>query len=192
MKKIKKNYSLSLAFSIIFVILGLFLFIKPDITITTISYIASFILLVLGITSIFRYFKYDFEISAFDFDLVYGVLIIIAGIYLIINPLILLKIFNIVLGIWIIINSVVKFQYALVLRKIKSIDFKYVLILSIISFILGIILLINPLKTILLITQVVGIFIILYGMLDIINNFILKRNEEYFNRLLSGGKDEKE
>ena len=39
MKKSKKNFNLSLTISIIFVVLGLFLFIKPDATINTISYI---------------------------------------------------------------------------------------------------------------------------------------------------------
>ena len=56
------------------------------------------------------------------------------------------------------------------------------LIISLIAFIWGIILLINPLKTVLLVTQIIGIFIILYAVLDIIDNFILRRNKEDLNK----------
>ena len=48
----KKNFSLSLITSLIFVVLGLFLFIRPDATITTISYIIGVLLLIFVIISI--------------------------------------------------------------------------------------------------------------------------------------------
>ena len=182
MKKSKKNFNHSLTISIIFVILGLFLFIKPDATINTISYIFGVFLLILGIISIFKYFKYEYEINTLDFDLVYGVLVSISGIYLIINPVLLATIFPTILGIWIIVNSVTKFQYALLLKKLNKNDFKYILIISLLAFILGIVLLINPLKTVLVVTQIIGIFIIIYAVLDIIDNFILRRNKDDFNK----------
>lgn len=183
MKKNKKNFSLSLSSSIIFVILGLFLFIKPNATITTISYIIGGILLILGIISIIRYFRSDFGINALDFDLVYGVLVSIAGLYLIIKPTLLAVIFPTILGIWIIVNSVTKFQYSLLLKKLNKSDFKYTLIISLLTFIWGLILLINPLKTVLRVTQIIGIFIIIYAVLDIIDNFILNRNKEDLNKI---------
>lgn len=179
----KKNFSLSLISSIIFVVLGLFLFIRPDATITTISYIIGGVLLVLGIISIIRYFRSDYGINALDFDLVYGVLVIIAGLYLIFNPTMLATIFPIILGIWIIVNSVTKFQYSLVLKRLEKNDWKYTLLISFLTFAWGIILLINPLESVLVITQVIGVFIIIYAVLDIIDNFILKRNEEDINKI---------
>lgn len=179
----RKNFSLSLITSLIFVVLGLFLFIRPDATITTISYIIGALLLILGIISIVRYFRSDYGINALDFDLVYGVLVIIAGLYLIFNPTMLASIFPVILGIWIIINSVTKFQYALVLKRLNKNDWKYTLLISFLTFAWGIILLINPLESVLLITQVIGIFIIIYAVLDIIDSFILKRNEEDINNI---------
>lgn len=179
----KKNFKLSFVVSIIFIILGLFLFIRPDATIATISYIIGASLLVLGIISIIRYFKSDYGINPFDFDLVYGVLVIIAGAYLIFNPTMLATIFPVILGIWIIINSVTKFQYALMLKKIGKEDWKYTLLISFLTFAWGIVLLLNPLETVLVVTQVIGIFIIIYAVLDIVDNFILKRNEEDLNKI---------
>ncbi len=180
----KKNFSLSLLSSFIFIILGLFLFIRPDATIATISYIIGGILLILGILSIIRYFKSDYGINAFDFDLVYGVLVIIAGLYLIIKPTMLGSIFPVILGIWIIINSVTKFQYALMLKKLQKEDWKYTLLISFLTFVWGIVLLINPLESVLVVTQVIGIFIIIYAVLDIIDNFILRRNKDDLEKTL--------
>lgn len=178
---VKKNFTVSLIISIVFVILGLFLFIKPDITITTMSYLIGAFLMVVGILSIIRYFKSS--INPFDFNLVYGVLVVIAAIYLFINPTSLQKFFFVILGIWIIINAVTKFQYALVLKKIKKEDWKYTLLIAALTFAWGIVLLINPLETALKATQVIGVFIIIYAVLDIIDSFILKRNEEDLNDL---------
>lgn len=177
----KKSFTLSLIISILFIIIGLFLFIKPDITITTISYLIGGFLIILGIISCIRYFKSDYGINPFDFDLVYGVLVFITGLYFIIKPTMLAKIFPVILGIWIIINAVTKFQYALVLKKLKQDDFKYTLLISLLTFIWGVVLIINPLKTVLAVTQVIGVFIIIYAVLDIMDNFVLKRNEKELN-----------
>ena len=176
MKKIKNKFNGELIFSFILIILGLALFINPNLAIDIVSYITASILLFLGVISCIKYFKNNNEISTFDFDLVYGVLVIIFSIYLFIKPNILETIFNIILGIYIIINAITKFEYSLLIKKVRSKDFKYVLLLSVIMFILGIILLINPLKTYLLITQIIGIFMIIYSVLSIINNFIVRRN----------------
>ena len=175
-KKLSKRFNTSLIVSIIFVIIGLFLFIKPDTTITVISYTFGGILIISGIFSMYKYFTSDGIMGAFRFDLVYGVLLLIAGIFLIAKPTVLESFFPIILGIWIIINSVTKFQYSLVLKKASNDDWPYTCIISILTFIWGIILLFNPLKTALMITQIIGIFIIVYAFLDIVDNFIIRKN----------------
>ncbi len=175
-KKIKKTFNTNLILSIIFVVIGLFLFIKPDTTISIISYILGGILLASGIYSCYKYFSSDGIVNMFNFELVYGVLLLIAGIFLIFNPNALASFFPIILGIWIIINSVTKFQYALVLKKVKNEDWIYTTIISILTFLWGVVLLYNPFKSALLITQTIGVFIIVYAVLDIIDNIIIRKN----------------
>lgn len=175
-KKIKKMSNTSLIISIIFIIVGLFLFIKPDTTISIISYIIGGTLLASGIFSGYKYFTAEGIGNVFNFDLVYGVLLIIAGMFLIIKPNALASLFPIILGIWIIINSVTKFQYALVLKKIKNEDWIYTSLISALTLAWGILLLYNPFASALLITQTIGVFIIVYAVLDIIDNFIIRKN----------------
>lgn len=175
-RRISKKCNASLFISIIFVIVGLFLFIKPDTTISAISYIIGGTLISGGLYSSYKYFSLKDILSTFNFDLIYGVLMLIAGMFLIIKPLALSSFFPIILGIWIIINSITKFEYALLLKRTKNADWTYNFLLSILTFIWGIILLFNPLKTVLLVTQIIGIFIIVYAGLDIIDNFIIRKN----------------
>lgn len=175
-KKIKKMSNTSLAISIIFVIVGLFLFIKPDLTVSIISYIIGGSLLISGIFSGYKYFSADGIENIFNFDLIYGVLLSIAGMFLLFNPNLLATFFPIILGIWIIVNSITKFQYALLLKKIKNDDWGYTVLISILTFVWGIVLLYNPFETVLLITQTIGVFIIVYAVLDIIDNFIIRKN----------------
>ena len=75
-RKIKKTFNLSLLTSIVFVIIGLFLFIKPDTTLSVISYVIGSILIISGIASGYRYFSEKGVLSIFSFDLVYGVLLL--------------------------------------------------------------------------------------------------------------------
>lgn len=175
-KKINKMCNTSLIISLIFVVIGLFLFIKPDATISLISYTIGGVILTSGIFSAYKYFTAESLGNTINFDLVFGVLLIIAGLFLIIKPTALASLFPIILGIWIIINSVTKFQYALVLKKVKNEDWVGAALISGLMFIWGVVLLFNPFKSALAITQIIGIFIIVYAVLDIINNFIIKKN----------------
>lgn len=175
-RKIKRNFNTSLFISILFVVIGLFLFIKPDATISIISYIIGSFLLLVGLVNVYRYFSSDNKFNVFSFNLAYGVLLIIGGIFLIIDTSIFAKVFNIVLGIWIIVNSVTKFQYGLILKRTNNSDWAYTFLVSILTFLWGITLLINPFKSALTITQIIGVFIIVYAVLDIIDNFIIRKN----------------
>ena len=175
-KKIKKTFNISLATSIIFVIVGLFLFIKPNTTISIISYTVGGVLLFVGLINVYKYFTSESKYNMFSFDLAYGVLLVIAGLFLIIDTSIFAKIINIIVGIWIIVNSITKFQYGFVLKKAQNSDWLYTILVSLLTFAWGIILLLNPLEGALKITQIIGIFIIVYAMLDIMDNFIIRKN----------------
>ncbi len=174
--KIKRTFNTNLVISFFFVVIGLFLFIKPDTTISVISYSIGGILLASGLYSCYKYFSVQSIGNVFNFELVYGVLLSLGGIFLIFNPHALASLFPIILGLWIIVNSVTKFQYALVLKRVKNEDWVYTCLISVLTLIWGIVLLYNPFESALLITQIIGIFIIVYAVLDIVDNFIIRKN----------------
>jgi uncharacterized membrane protein HdeD (DUF308 family) len=61
------------------------------------------------------------------------------------------------------------------------------MVLSIISTLCGIVLLFNPFKALTSFTQVVGIFIIIYAVLDMISTFTIKRNVKIFQKTMEEG-----
>ena len=90
----------------------------------------------------------------------------------------------IVIGIGIIINSCNKLQYAIQLKSNENDLWKSTMIISIISTLCGIILIFNPFQAAVGITRIVGIFIVIYSILDIISTITIKRNVKKFHKEL--------
>lgn len=168
----KKMFSLSIFSSIILIVIGLLLFIKPGDTLKTISYVIGGLILVFGIFGIARFTKT--EKKGLNFDLVYGVLSLIAGLIVILNPEALASIIPVILGIWIVINSSLKVQYAFYIKTDDSKKWIVALVLSLITLICGIILLFNPFKAASYVAKIVGLFIIIYAVIDLVESFIIK------------------
>lgn len=179
LKTIKKNYNkfftTSIITSIVFLALGIFLFLKPETTISTISYIIGIIILLLGAFSISKYYTNKNK-SNIDFSLIYGILSIIVGIIIILNPTAIATIITFVLGFWIVINSIIKIQYSLDLKNHDNKAWLITLIIGLLTLIWGLVLVFNPFGGALDITKLIGLFIIIYSILDIVECFILNKN----------------
>lgn len=173
MKDIKKGmnkiFNASIVTSVIILVLGIFLFIQPDTIIRIVSIILGGIILIPGITSLIDYFKNKYQPS-----LITGVVTMIIGLILIINTELVASILPFILGIYFIVNGINRLQYALELRR-QRMDFTTSLVFSILIIVCGILFIINPFSGALAITKVMGIFMILYALLDLANSIMLKR-----------------
>ncbi len=182
MQTIKKMFGVSLMTSIVFLIFGLFLIFKTEGTIQLISGIIGFILLVNGGLSLIRYFKDgDFATKA---DLISGIVTIVAGLVMILNPKTIVSILPFVLGIYFIITGVVKLKYAIDIYSYKKENPIFMMILSILTIICGILFIANPFSGAVAITQLVGIFMSIYACLDIANYFVLKKDIQIIEKII--------
>ena len=172
----KRLFRMSIFTSIFFIALGLFLVIKPDTTITAISYIIGGIIMVTGITFLIKYFSNREQYGLFSGDLIFGVLSIVIGLVLILNPTALAKVIPFIIGVWILISSVTKIEYSMQLKSIDNRAWVYTMIIAIITFIWGLLLIFDPFGGAMAITQIIGIFILLYAILDFIEIFIIRKN----------------
>lgn len=172
----KRIFGISMTTSSLFIILGILLFLKPVTTISIISYIIGGIIFITGLVSLIRYFKDKEEKDYFNFEFVYGVLSIIVALVIICNPTAIATIIPIVLGGWMIINSIIKIQLSLNLKSYKNDKWLPTFIIATITLIWGALLIINPLKGALVITQVIGLFIIVYAVLDIVESNLIRKN----------------
>lgn len=172
---LKKMFTLSIFSSILFIVIGLLLFFKPGDTLKTISYIIGGLILVFGIFGVARFTKS--EKKGLNFDLIYAILSFVAGLIIIFNPEALASIIPIILGIWIVINSAIKIQYSFYIKSDTSKKWVATLTMSLITLICGIVLLFNPFKAASYVAQAVGLFIMVYAVIDLVESFMLKTKQ---------------
>lgn len=182
----KTFFKSSICASIILMILGLLLIFQSEVTITTISYIIGAVLIALGVLALIRFIKSAKNITEMNFnlDIIYGLVTVILGIVIITNPKAIASILPIVLGIAIVINSASKLQYAFILKNDNNDMWKTTMIIAIVSAICGVILLFNPFAGAVLIMKIVGIFIVVYSVLDIVSTVIIKKNVDEFKTVI--------
>lgn len=177
----KLVFKSSIGTSILLLVLGLLLIFQSEATIVTISYVIGGILIAAGVLAIIRFIKNSKEqANTFNLDILYGLVTVILGIIVITNPHAIASILPIVLGIAIIISSSSKLQYAFVLKNDQNDMWKTTLVIAIISTICGVVLLFNPFAGAVLIMRIVGIFILVYSILDIVSTIIIKKNVNDF------------
>lgn len=185
MKKIEQEFNkiilIEMTFSLIFSLFGLFLVLKNETSNKIVGLIIGVFFLTHACISIFSFINKS-KISLFKYNLIYGILYIILGIFIMIDPFSLKEILNISLGIWILLNGVIKYWYFI---KIKELDKKIgslLLISSISLIILSIVLLLNLLQNI-VITTTVGVFIILSNILNLNDLVLLKKKKNKIKKI---------
>lgn len=165
----------SIATSIFLIILGILLVFQSEMTIMAISYVIGGILVAIGALALIRYIKKaaDKE-STSELDIIYGIVTIIFGVIIIQNYQALASIIPIILGVTIIVSSVGKLNYAFQLKADDNQLWKTTMIISIISTICGVVLLFNPFSAAIGIMKIIGIFIIVYAILDLVSTIAIK------------------
>ena len=170
---LKKTGINSVIVSIIFLILGIILIIKPTETIKVVSVILGVMFVLIGLYKIYRYIKNSEKYNLYNYDIAYGVIAIIIGILTIIYGNKIGNIFRILIGIWIIYSSIIRTNLSFKLKNIfESNIWIYSLIISILMFVCGIFIILNSG----IVIMTIGISIVIYSILDLIESIIFLKN----------------
>lgn len=190
--EIKKVIWPSLLSSIFLLILGLLLFFKSSATLMGISYLVGGVLIALGIIAIINFLRNQTKDIFVQLNIVYGIVSIVAGIFLVTVPEFIGSIIPVIVGITVIISSSFKVQQALVLKNLDNKYFLPSLIMAIICLACGLVILFNPFASAVVVTRIIGLFIIIYAVLDIINSFILRKSSNISVEISTDRKNNKE
>lgn len=171
-KVFKKSGWISILESVIFAILGAILVWKPEETVTVISYILGVIFIIVGIVKCINYFVANGKYNLYNYDLVYGLMAIVIGLVTIIFSNAIISIFRIIIGIWIIYSSFMRMNLSVTLKNLNMGAWLYSLILSVMMFIAGLYVTLNSGAVIV----TVGIILIIYSVIDIIEDIIFMKN----------------
>ncbi len=173
-KEINKTITVSILSAIVYIIFGIIMIINPHTAIEVVSISLGVIMGVVGIVSIIKFLfdksKYNFT----GFGFAGGIISLILAFLLLFKYKELLTIIPLILGIVIIINGASKTEYILTLKRQIGSNWNLMFVLTIVEIILGIILIFNPFETTLTITQIIGVFVIIYSIVDIIECVMLK------------------
>lgn len=182
MKNISKSSVLT---SLLLLVLGILLVFESELTIKTISYVIGAVLVAAGAFAFVRYINNNnkgFDTS--ELDILYGIVTVVLGVLVISNPHAIASIIPIVLGVAIIISSAIKIQCAFDLKKNNNDMWKTTMIIAVIGTICGVVLLFNPFEGAVMLMRIVGIFILVYAILDLVSTYIIKKNVEGFKTVV--------
>ena len=149
--------------SIVLLVLGILLLLVPGDIVTTVIRLFGVIILIIGITSVLN----EIKIKKQSTDFVNGILISVLGLVFISSPHTIASIIPFILGVWIVIKSTFKLQFSYSVKRTSN-DVKPIVI-NIIELILGLVLIFNPFKGAKALIGIIGGFMAVYGLLDILN-----------------------
>lgn len=179
--KIRLNFNKlllgSIILNVLFLLFGIVIYLNSRITIELTGIILGIYLMLFGIFAIYEFLIRDNN-PLFSLNIIWGVLSIIAGLFVIINPFAFIKILTFTLGIYLLIISIRKIIDAFKLKSYGYDGWSLMLAIAIILLIFGIFIIINPMASMDLV-EATGIFIILASILEICNSIQLytKANE---------------
>lgn len=171
LNKLNKYLNSGILLTIVFLLVGGILIVKPDISFNIISYLIGASLIVSGI----YLFIIDSKTNNIFINVfLYAILLTLIGILIILNPITLKIILPIFLGLWFLISGIFKIRLDIYMKDEPY--FILSLITNIITVICGVILLINPVESISAITISLGIIIVISSISSLIDIIIFKKN----------------
>lgn len=186
--EVKKTIWPSLISSAVILVLGLLLFFKSSATLMGISYVLGGIIIAIGVLAIIKFISNDHSDVSNQLNIIYGIICIISGIFFIEKPEVIGSIIPLVMGVGIIISSSLKIQQSFNFKNMNSSYFFWSFLTALLSLICGVILLFNPFKGAVLITRIIGIFLVIYAALDICNAIIFQKGSSLSVKVLTDTK----
>lgn len=170
---LKKSSWTDLIISLVFILFGIILMVRPESIISIIAIILGIIFIMIGVLRLIDYFSTD---KQDNYLLAISIVSIVTGIVIMSCADIISSLFRILIGIWIIYSGIMNLQTSIIWKDYRSKLWITTCILSIVMIIAGIYILANQGA----ILQTIGIIIILYGIIDIIENIIfIKKVDNY-------------
>ena len=175
-KFLKRSSWTDIVISMIFLLFGILLVAKPNETVGAISIILGVLFIAMGVLKLVEYYTSE---TKEDNLLTMALVAVILGVVILFASDSILSLFRIILGIWIIIAGIMDLQTILVWKQVKSPYWTVALVLSMLMILAGLIILIN--QNIVITTM--GIIIIVYAVLDIIDRIIfMKKINDYMKK----------
>lgn len=153
--------------TIVFIIFGVYLILKPELSLTIICRLAGVLFVIYGIVKISGYFSKDIYELAFQFDFAMGLFSLAIGCALIFFVNGVITSFITFMGVVILIDAVFKIQTSLDARRFGLNKWWLILLIAILAAAAGFLLIIYPKRISRLIIMFIGVNLIIDGILNL-------------------------
>ena len=170
---IKKYEKYSILTSILMIILSVFLIWKPVKSMDLFVIFFAAILVVEGVSSFISYFTMEKEDRLFSFDLIMGIMTLLAGVFVFSYRKELISLFPMILGIWIIGTNLFKIQLSINLSSIGYKGWIWLLLTNILMILIGVLLIIKPFTIALAITTLAGLFLLVTEIVNLVESIAI-------------------
>lgn len=166
----KSTKKFSLINGLLFIFIGLFIFIKPDAVIKFISYFIGGLLLAIGIYKVVNYYIQDKRLGIVNTnELAFGISAVVLGLLFIFLAGTIELMLRIIIGVWLIFAGIARISNTF---YTTTRDSKFYALL-----VVGLILIVTGLYVILvsnLVISTIGLIMAIYGLIDLVSYFIYK------------------
>ena len=174
-KFLKRSSWVDMVVSMVFVLFGLLLIVKPLEMMSVISILLGAVFIIIGFLKIVDYFtskdKEDYLLTIALISVLFGVIVLFCSD-------VISSIFRIILGIWIIASGIRNFQTSLVWKDVKSGLWTLTVVFAMLMIIAGIVVLVSDTLAL----QIVGVIILIYAILDLITRAVfIKKVKNYLD-----------
>ena len=171
---LKKIDWTSIITSLAFAILGLIVAYNPNTTFQIISNVLGAILIAYGVIKILEYFKFKDVNSLYSSELSFGIIAVLLGLVVIVCSDMIEAMIRILIGIWIVYSGCMRLGLAIKLQKFESDSRIWIpgLIIAIVMLICGLYIITSQGA----IMMTIGIIMVAYAVMDIIEEVIFMKN----------------
>lgn len=161
-------------------VLGLVLTLCPGLATSVVFNVIGGIAIAIGAVHLIRYFMLDSAVAVSSNGMFTGMLWLIGGILLIALKGFLLSLLPFFFGLVLLIGGVGKLQYTLNFKRMGATRWYLELAATVLSIAFGVIILINPFSTALLLMRIIGIALLIEGVQDLISCYAFKKASEVY------------
>lgn len=176
-----KFWYLPLILGIIFIIVGILAIMTPSATYFTLATLFSITFVITGIIEIIFSVSHRKQLDSWGWSLAAGILDLIIGLILILNPQISIITLSLFVGFVVLYRSIMDIAWSIEMKKYKLSNWSWLLFIGILGSIFSFILLWNPLFAGLTVAVFTGIALITIGIFHINLSIELKKFKNHLN-----------
>ena len=153
--------------SVVFCAVGLMFIIRSDVSAAFLGYLLGISMVVFGAIKIVGYFSKDLFRLAFQYDLEFGVILIVLGVIVLAKPLDVLNFVFIATGIATLADSLFRIRIAMDAKRFGIESWWMILAIAVATGAIGIILIVRPWESARILTALLGISLLSEGILNL-------------------------